>query len=91
MVDQRPFFLEALTQVDNNTFPFSQHFKMTCDFLPFLIRMCLPPFEQLIRLQMVQFQDSIFERLHHHTLYNMFSNMIFEAHHLQFYYVLAQG
>ncbi len=35
-VDQRPFLLEALTQV-NNTFPFQQHFKTTCDLLPHLV------------------------------------------------------
>ncbi len=32
MVYQHPFLLEALAQVDNNTFPF-QHLKTTCDFL----------------------------------------------------------
>jgi hypothetical protein len=30
---------------------------------------------------MVRFQDSILDRLHHHTFSNMLSNMIFEAHH----------
>ncbi len=29
---------------------------------------------------MIQFQDSILEHLHHHTLSNMLSNMILEAH-----------
>jgi hypothetical protein len=47
MVDQHPFLLEALIQIDNNTFLFQQHFKATCDLLP-LARTCFSPFEQLI-------------------------------------------
>ncbi len=82
MVDQHLFFREALTQVNNNTFPFQQHFKMVCDFLSFLVRTRFLPFEQPIGQQMVRLQDSIFERLHHHTFYNMFSNTIFEARHV---------
>jgi hypothetical protein len=34
MVNQRPFFLEALVRIDNNTFLFQQHLKATCDLLP---------------------------------------------------------
>jgi hypothetical protein len=48
MVDQRFFLLKALAQVDNNTFAFQQHFKMTCDLLLPLIYVCFPHFEQLI-------------------------------------------
>jgi hypothetical protein len=33
--------------------------------------------------QMVQLQNFILERLHHHTFYNMLSNEISEAHHVQ--------
>ncbi len=79
MVDQRPFPLEALTRV-NNTFPFQQHIKATCDLLPPLARAWFFPFEQFIGQQMVQLQDSILEHLHHHALSNMFFNGIFEAH-----------
>ncbi len=32
---------------------------------------------------MVQLQNSISKCLHHHTLFNMFSNMISKAHHVQ--------
>ncbi len=56
---------------------------MTCDFLPPLARVCFPPFEQLIGKQPIQLQDSILERLHHHTLSNMLSDGISEAHHAQ--------
>jgi len=49
MVDQHPCLFEALTWVDD--FPFQQHFKITCDLLPFQVRTCLPPFEQLIGQQ----------------------------------------
>ncbi len=59
MVDQRPFLLETLAQVDNNTFPFQQHFKMICDLLLPPTRVCCPPFKQFIEQQMVWFQDSI--------------------------------
>jgi len=45
IVDQRPFLLETLTQVNNNTFPFQQHFKTTCDLLPPLVCACPFPFE----------------------------------------------
>jgi hypothetical protein len=38
------------------------------------------PFEQFIMQQMVQFQHSILEHLHHHTFFNMFFDRIFEAH-----------
>jgi hypothetical protein len=41
---------------------------------------CLPPFEQLIRQQIVQLQDFILERLFYHTLSNMFSNKTSKAH-----------
>jgi hypothetical protein len=83
MVDQHPFLLEVLTQVNNNKFPFQQHFKGTCDLLPPLAHACFLPFEQFIGQQMVQFQDSILGRLHHHTLFNMFSNGTFEAHRVR--------
>jgi len=80
MVDQHPFLLEALTQVDNNIFPFQQHLKVTCNLLPSPTRTCLFPFEQFIGQQMVQFQDSILEHLHHHTFSNMFFDRLFEIH-----------
>jgi hypothetical protein len=80
MVGQRPFFLEALTLVDNNTFPLQQHLKVACDLLPPLAHVCLPPFEQFIGQQMVQLQDSISEHLHHHTLFNTFFDGTFKAH-----------
>jgi hypothetical protein len=46
MVNQRPFLLEALTRVDNNTIPLQQHLTATCDFLPPLAHACFFPFEQ---------------------------------------------
>ncbi len=48
MVDQQPFFLETLAQVDNNIFPFQQHFKATRDLLLLLIWVYFLLFEQLI-------------------------------------------
>jgi hypothetical protein len=53
MVDQRIFFLEALARINNNIFPFQQHFKATCDLLLPPTRICVFPFEQLIKQQMV--------------------------------------
>jgi hypothetical protein len=44
--------------------------QFTCGFFPF---------EQLIGQQMVQFENSILECLHHHSLSNMFFDKIFEA------------
>jgi len=41
-VDQHPFLFETFTQVNNNTFPFQQHFKTTYDLLPPLV--CAYPF-----------------------------------------------
>ncbi len=43
-------------------------------------RACLFPFEQLIGQQIVQLQDSILERLHHHTLSSMLFDKTFETH-----------
>jgi hypothetical protein len=80
MVDQHPFLLELLAQIDTNTFPFQQHLKVTCDLLPPLARVYFLPFEQFIEQQMVQLQNSISKRLHHHTFSNMFSNKISKAH-----------
>jgi hypothetical protein len=80
MVDQHPFLLEALVRADNNTLLFQQHLKATCDLLPPLAHACFFPFEQFIRKQMVQLQDSILKHLHHHTLSNMLSDKTFEAH-----------
>jgi hypothetical protein len=48
MVDHHPFLLETLTRMDNNTFPFQQHLKGTCNLLLPPICACLLPFEQLI-------------------------------------------
>ncbi len=45
MVDQRPFFLKTLAWVNNNIFPFQQHFKAACDLLPPPTHVCFPPFE----------------------------------------------
>jgi hypothetical protein len=45
MVDQCPFLLEALTQVNNTTFVFQQHFKVTCDLLFPQARTRFPLFE----------------------------------------------
>jgi hypothetical protein len=81
MVDHYPFLLEALVRVDNNTFSFQQHFKVACDLLPPPICICFLLFEQFIKQQMVQVQYSISKHLHHHTLSNMFSDKISEAHH----------
>jgi hypothetical protein len=53
MVDQCSFFLKALTWIENNTFPFQQHLKAACDFLPPPTHVCLPPFEQFIEQQIV--------------------------------------
>jgi hypothetical protein len=83
MVDPCPFLFEALVRVNNNTFPFQQHLKEACDLLPCLAWMCLPPFEEFIGQQMVHIQDSILERLHHHSLFKMISNKIVEVHHAQ--------
>ncbi len=81
MFDQRPFLLETLTQVNNNTFSFQQHLKAPCDLLLAPKHKCLPSFEQFIRQQMVQLQDSILECLHYHTFSNMFFNTIPKAYH----------
>jgi hypothetical protein len=78
-----PFFLETLTQINNNTFPFQQHLKTTCDLLPPLVHTCFPLFEQLIQQQMVRLQDSISEHLCHHTLSSMHFNETSKAHHVQ--------
>jgi hypothetical protein len=45
MGDQCPFLFEALTQVNNNTFLFQQHFNVACDLLPPPTRTCVPSFE----------------------------------------------
>jgi hypothetical protein len=81
MVDQHLLLLEALARVENNTFPFPQHLKASCDFLPPPACACFfLPFEQLIKQKMVQLQKSISKRLHHHTLSNMFFDETYEAH-----------
>jgi hypothetical protein len=80
MFNQRPFLLEALVRIHNNTFIFQQHLKARCDLLPPPAWTCLLPFEELIKQQMVHFQDSISKRLHHHTLSNLFFYKAFEAH-----------
>ncbi len=83
MVNQCPFLFKALAWVDNNTFPFQQHFKLICELLLPLTNACPLPFEQLIEQQMVQFQYSILEHLHHHTFSNMFFYGILEVHCVQ--------
>jgi hypothetical protein len=87
MVNQHPFLLESLVQVDNNTFPFQQHLpfpttplKAICDFIPPLTRTCFSFFEKFIGQQMVHLLDSISKHLHHDAFSNMLSNGIFKAH-----------
>jgi len=53
--------------------------------LPPPTHVCLFPFKQFIMQQMVQLQDSISKRLHHHTFFSMFFNRIFEAHHARIF------
>jgi hypothetical protein len=67
---------------DNNTLLFYLHLKVTCDFLPPLVFMCFLPFEQVIEHQMVQLQSSIWDYLHHHTLFYMYSNERSKPHHV---------
>jgi hypothetical protein len=83
MVDQCPFLFKALTWSNNNTFPFQQHFELTCDLLLPLTHACHFPFEQLINQQMVWLQYFISKLLHHHTFSNMLFDEIFEAHCVQ--------
>ncbi len=84
MVNQHPFLLKPLAWVDNNNFPFQQHLKMACNFLPPQLTCVFFPFEQLIgQQQMVRFQIFILECLHHHTISSMLFDMIFETHHAQ--------
>ncbi len=84
MFNQHPFFIETLTQIENNTFRFQQqHFKATCDFLLPLAQVCYLPFEQLIKKQTVHFRDSISECLHHHTLSNMLFDEILKVNRVQ--------
>jgi hypothetical protein len=80
MVDQCPFFLEVLAQINNNTFLFQQHFKATCDFLPPPTQTRFLPFEQHIEQHMVHFQDLISEHFYHHALFSMSFDGIFEVH-----------
>jgi hypothetical protein len=80
MVNHRPFLLETLMQVKNNTFLFQQHLKATCDLLLSSTWVCLLPFEQFIKQQMVHLQDFILECSHHHTFFNMFFDKILKAH-----------
>ncbi len=83
MVHQHPVLLKALTRVDNNTFPFQQHLKATCDLLSPPACVCFLPFKQAIEQQMVQLQDSILEHLHHHALSNMLFDKTSKAHRAQ--------
>jgi hypothetical protein len=64
---------------------------VACDFLLPLAYACFPPFEQFIGQQMVQLQDSISKRLHHHTFSKMLSNKIFEAHRAQILSCFSSG
>ncbi len=91
MVNQRPFLLEALALINNNTFPFQQHFKASCDLLIPLACACLFSFEQLIGQQMVRFQIPF------RSIYTIipfpacFPIGYLKPIVLEFYHVLAQG
>ncbi len=85
MVDQHPFLLETLAQVNNNTFIFQQHFKAASDLLSLPTHTCILSFEQLIGQQMVCLQNSILMQLHHHTIFSMFFDKISEAHHVHIF------
>ncbi len=56
MVDQHFFLLKTLTWIDNNTFPFQQHLKATCDFLSPLTHVSFLLFQQLIKQQWFHFK-----------------------------------
>jgi hypothetical protein len=53
---------------------------MACDFLPPSTCACILLSKQLFKQQMVQFQNSILNCLHHHTLSNMLFDKISKAH-----------
>jgi hypothetical protein len=91
MVDQCPFFLEVLAQINNNTFLFQQHFKATCDFLPPPTQTRFLPFEQHIEQHMVHFQDLISEHFYHHALFSMSFDGYLKSIVLEFYHVLPLG
>ncbi len=90
MVDHCPFLLKALTWVDNNTFPFQQHLKATCDFLPPPARVCFLPFEQLIGQQMLNIKIPSWSVCTIMPFFTCFSMGHLKPIVLKFYHVLAQ-
>jgi len=80
MANQPPFLFETLTRVDKQHLPFPTTLKGGLQFFTTPTCACLPPLKQFMMQQMVQFQDSIWKCLHHYTLSNMLSDMIYGTH-----------
>jgi hypothetical protein len=89
MVDQGFFLAWSLNTSWQQHLPFPIALQSHLRFSTTLTRTCFLPFEQLIGHQMVWFQDSILERLHHHTLSNMLFYSIVKPTMLESYYVLG--
>jgi hypothetical protein len=89
MVNQCPFLLETFTWINNNIFPFQQHLKVTCDFLPLPTHVCFFPLEQFIEQQMGQLQNSISELCTVVPFLTCFSTRYLRPIMLKFYHVLT--
>jgi hypothetical protein len=61
--------------------------ETACDYLLPPTHAYFLPFKQLIKQQMLQFQNSILELLHHHIFFSMFFKKYLKSIMLEFYHV----
>jgi len=65
------FLLEAIRASNSGSLPFQAHLKLSRELPPFVVRECLPPFEQFAKKGVDQLQEIILEKLDNHSFYSM--------------------
>ncbi len=71
LLDSCPFLLEAIRASNSGSLPFQAHLKLSKELPPFVVRKCLPPFEQFAKKGVDQLQEIILEKLDNHSFYSM--------------------
>jgi hypothetical protein len=88
IIDQHPFFFEALAQVNNNTFIFQQHLKATFDLLLPLSRHVFLLLDNSLRIKWSNFRIPLWSVYTIITFLTCFPTWYLKLIMFKFYYVL---
>jgi hypothetical protein len=80
LLDSCPFLLEAIGVNNLSLLPFQAHLKLSKNKILLVTTTCLPLFEQLVKMGVIQLQKTISKRLHDYSFSNIILNMSFDSH-----------